>query len=191
MKEALERAIGRVLQPVRAGDSRLAWNDPSVADAPESLRLSSAAFADDGAMPTRFAGAGVGQNISPPLDWSGAPSATRAFALIVQDPDAPLARPIVHLLAVGIPADCSGLREGALSPASGARIAFGRGSFGRVGYMGPRPVRGHGAHRYVFQLFALSRPIEVGERPDLAEVLAAMGGAVLARGKLVGTYERA
>ena len=92
-----------------------------------------------------------------------------------------LARPIVHLLAIGIPADCSALREGALSPASGARIAFGRGSFGRVGYMGPRPVRGHGAHRYVFQLFALSRPIEVGERPDLAEVLAAMGGAVLAR----------
>ena len=103
----MERTIGRLLRRIRAGDRHLAWNDPCVADAPESLRLTSAAFADDGAMPTRFAGAGVGQNISPPLDWSGAPSATRAFALIVQDPDAPLARPIVHLLAVGIPADCS------------------------------------------------------------------------------------
>jgi phosphatidylethanolamine-binding protein (PEBP) family uncharacterized protein len=56
--------------------------------------------------------------------------------------------------------------------------------------MGPRPVRGHGPHRYVFQLFALSRPIAVGERPDRAEVLAAMRGAVIARGKLTGTYER-
>ncbi len=191
MKEALERAIGRLLQPVRAGDRRLAWNDPRGADAPESLHLTSAAFPDSEPMPTRFAGAGVGQNISPPLEWSGAPSGTRAFALIVQDPDAPVFRPIVHLLAIGIPADCAALGEGALSPASGAGITFGRGSFGRVGYAGPRPVRGHGAHRYAFQLFALSRPIELGERRDLAEVLKAMGGAVLARGKLVGTFERA
>lgn len=191
MKEALERAIGRLLQPVRAGDRHLAWNDPRVADAPESLRLTSAAFSDGWPMPTRFAGVGVGQNISPPLEWSGAPSGTRGFALVLQDPDAPVFRPIVHLLAIGIAADCAILGEGAASSASGAGITFGRGSFGRVGYVGPRPVRGHGAHRYVFQLFALSRPIEVGERPDLAEVLAAMRGAVLSRGKLVGIFERA
>jgi Raf kinase inhibitor-like YbhB/YbcL family protein len=186
----MERALGRLLRRVRAGDRHLAWNDPRFADAPASLRLASAAFADGGAMPTRFAGAGVGENVSPPLDWSGAPAGTSAFALIVEDPDAPAPRPIVQLLAVGVPADFSGLREGALSPASGAGIAFGRGLFGRLGYMGPRPVRGHGAHRYVFQLFALSRPIAVGDRPDLAEVLAAMRGAVLARGKLVGLYEQ-
>jgi phosphatidylethanolamine-binding protein (PEBP) family uncharacterized protein len=144
LKDAMERAIGRLLRRVRAGERHLACNDPSFADAPASLRLSSAAFCDGGPMPTRFAGAGVGENLSPPLNWSG-----------------------------------------------GAGVAFGRGSFGRVGYMGPRPVRGHGAHRYVFQLFALSRRIAVGERPDLAEVLAAMRGAVLARGKLVGLYERA
>ncbi len=191
MKEAVERAIGRLLRPVRAGERHLAWNDPRVADAPESLRLTSAAFCDGGPMPTRFAGEGVGQNVSPPLEWSGAPPGTRAFALIVQDPDALVFRPIVHLLAIGIAAECAALREGALSPASGARIAFGRASFGRVGYAGPRPVRGHGAYRYVFQLFALSRPIEVGQRPDLAEVLAAMDGAVLACGKLAGLYERA
>jgi len=187
----MERTIGRLLRRVRAGDRRLAWNDPSVADAPASLRLESAAFSDGGAMPTRCAAAGVGENVSPPLAWSGAPPETKSFALIVEDPDAPMLRPIVHLLAVGVPADCAGAPEGALSPPGGAGIAFGRGSFGRVGYMGPRPVRGHGAHRYVFQLYALSRPIEFGDRPDLAEVLAAMRGAVLARGKLVGTYERA
>jgi hypothetical protein len=187
----MERAIGRLLRRVRAGDCRLAWKDPSFADAPESLRLTSAAFADGGAMPTRFAGAGVGENVSPPLAWSGAPPGTESFALIMQDPDAPMPRPIVHLIAFGVPADCAGLPEGALSPPGGAGVVLGRGSFGRVGYMGPRPVRGHGAHRYVFQAFALSRPIAVGERPDLAEVLAAMRGAVVARGKLVGLYERA
>ena len=95
----------------------------------------------------------------------------------------------VHLLAIGIPADRTSLPEGALSPASGSAIVFGRGSFRRLGYAGPRPVCGQGAHRYVFQLFALSRPIEFGARPDLAEVLAAMRGAVFARGKLVGTCE--
>lgn len=190
MNAAIERTIGRLLRRVRAGDRRLAWNDPSLADAPASLRLASAAFPDGGAMPTRFAGAGVGENVSPPLAWSAAPPETRAFALIMQDPDAPTPRPIVHLLATGIAAACTGLPEGALTPAGGAEVAFGRGSFGRVGYMGPRPVRGHGPHAYVFQLYALSRPIEVAGRPDLAEALAAMRGAVLARGKLVGTYER-
>ncbi|MGD0562261.1 MAG: YbhB/YbcL family Raf kinase inhibitor-like protein [Roseiarcus sp.] len=190
MKDAMERAIGRLLRRVRAGDRRLTWHDPSVAAAPESLRLTSAAFFDGEPMPTRFAGSGVGENVSPPLEWSGAPPATASFALIVQDPDAPTPRPIVHLLAIGIPSDCAALREGALSPASGARIVFGRGSFGRLGYSGPRPVRGHGAHRYVFQLFALSRPLEVGARAGLAEVLAAMRGVVLARGKLTGLYER-
>ncbi|MGO4870886.1 MAG: YbhB/YbcL family Raf kinase inhibitor-like protein [Roseiarcus sp.] len=179
-----------MLRSVHAGDRHLAWNDPRFADAPESLLLTSAAFADGGAMPTRYAGAGVGQDISPPLNWPGVPLGTAAFALIVQDPDAPMFRPIVHLLAIGIPAECGALAEGALSPASGAAIAFGRGSFGRVGYMGPRPVRGHGAHRYVFQLFALSRPIEAGQSSALPGVLAAMRGAVLARGKLVGVYER-
>ena len=174
----------------RVGEAKLAWFDPRLASVPATLILTSPAFADSGPMPARTAAKGIGDNLSPALRWSGAPEATRAFALIVEDADVPTPRPIVHALALDIPGDRDGLAEGALAPGADPGLALGRGAFGRVGWSGPRPILGHGPHAYVFQLVALARPLGLGAKAGLAEALAGMAGAGLARGRLTGLYER-
>lgn len=189
MNAGVERFIGRVLRPARAGDRRLAWNDPRLAAAPASIRLTSPAFADGGAMPERCAGKGVGLDLSPPLAWSNLPDGTAALILIVQDPDAPTPRPVVHLVAA-LPADRSSVAEGVLTPQHGGGIGFGVGAFGRIGYAGPRPVRGHGPHRYLFQLFALDRPVAFEPAPKFGAVMDRIAGSVVARGLLTGIFER-
>ncbi len=186
---SIESVLGRLLRPVRAGDHRLVWNDPRLA-APATLRLSSPAFDDGGPMPPRTAGAGVGENVSPALEWTGAPAEAAELALVLQDPDAPLPRPVTHLIAYGVDPNSRGAPEGAFEAGRVGAIRLGRGSFGRVGYQGPRPVAGHGPHRYVFQIFAVARPLNFGSPPDLTAITAAMAGMVLARGLLTGRYER-
>jgi len=184
------RVIGKALRGIRAGDKYLAWNDAALADVPDRIRLVSAAFAEGRAIPVRYAGVGVGENISPPLSWSGVPHEAAELVLIVQDPDAPLPRPVVHVIATGISPDAGGLAEGALGAAAAAGIRLGRASFGRRAYAGPRALPGHGPHRYVFQLAAVRRPLALAREPRLSELLAAMRADVIARGRLIGTFEQ-
>jgi len=186
----IARMIGKALRGVRAGDKLLAWNDTALVTASVRISLLSSSFAEGQAIPVRYAGEGVGENISPPLRWSGVPEGAAELVLIMQDPDAPLPRPVVHVLASGISPEAGGLAEGALGAAAGPGIRLGRASFGRRAYAGPRPVPGHGPHRYVFQLVALRRPLALAQAPDLRELLAAIRGEVIARGRLVGTFER-
>jgi Raf kinase inhibitor-like YbhB/YbcL family protein len=191
MNPAIERLIGRTLRAVRAGDRHLAWNAPALAAVPDSIALASPAFAARAAIPPRYAGSGVGDNLSPPLRWSGVPAGAAELVLVIEDPDAPLPWPVVHALATGIPPIWQGLPEGALSLTTGSPIRLGRGSFGRTVYAGPRPVRGHGVHRYVFEIIAVDRPLVLAGPADLAAVLTALSGHALAKGRLVGTFERA
>lgn len=188
-----EGVIGRLLRPVRAGEKHLACNDPVARDAPEAITLSSPAFASGGAIPRRYAGQGVGDNVSPPLKWTGVPAAAEELVLIVEDESVPLPRPLVHVLVRGIAPDATGLPEGALSDpavlAQGA-LVLGTNSLRRAEYAGPRPIPGHGPHTYVCQLFALDRPLGLGPPFGRSELLAAMGGHVVARGRLDGIYQR-
>jgi phosphatidylethanolamine-binding protein (PEBP) family uncharacterized protein len=117
------------------------------------------------------------------------PAWTAELVLIIQNPDAPLPRPLVHLIATGIPGNCRGVPEGYLSPRASKKMAFGRGSFGRIGYAGPRTVRGRGPRRYVFQIFALAIRLRVATGADLHATKSAMSGFALAHGTLTGTYE--
>jgi Raf kinase inhibitor-like YbhB/YbcL family protein len=202
MKGLIGRLAGRLLRGVHAGERHLAWNDARLA-APATLGLSSPDFADGGTMPWCCAGVGVGDNLSPALAWHGVPAGAAELVLLMEDPDAPLRRPVVHLIAHGLPGrdggvPAGGLAEGGLAEgglaegemAEGAAIAFGRGFRGRRGYAGPRPPPGHGPHRYIFSLFALAGPLDAGASPDLAAVRAAMAGRVIARGRLSGSFER-
>ena len=183
--------LGRILRPVRAGEKYLAWNDPKISGAPDTILLTSPDFMPDGSMPQCCAGVGIGDNLSPALDWAGIPPHTVDLAIIVQDPDAPMLRPVLHLLVCGLNPERPGVPQGFLSPAANQSLIFGRGSFGRIGYHGPRPPAGHGAHRYFFQIFALDRRLIFATHwPTYDEVIAKMEGSVLARGKLVGTFER-
>jgi Raf kinase inhibitor-like YbhB/YbcL family protein len=190
MSPIIERILGTLLRPVHAGERHLASNAEGVSAAPELISLSSPDFVAGCAMPALHAAPDVGGNVSPALNWTGLPHGAVEIALIVQDPSAPLRKPVVHLIAFGIPASMQGVEQGGLTPAHGCDIRFGTGSFGRVGYSGPRPVLGHGRHTYVFQIFALDRPLGATGAPDLDAVLGHMQGAVLARGRLIGTYER-
>jgi Raf kinase inhibitor-like YbhB/YbcL family protein len=186
---SFESALGRLLRSVRAGERRLLQNDPRL-DAQSEFGLASPDFADGGMIPRQCAAKGVGDNLSPALRWAGVPREAAELALVIQDPDAPLPRPVTHLIAFGLDPDAGGVPEGALGAGDGGEVRFGRGSFGRIGYQGPRPVAGHGPHGYVFQMFALGKPLRFGSPPDLAAIAAAMAGSVVARASLIGRCER-
>jgi Raf kinase inhibitor-like YbhB/YbcL family protein len=189
LNSTLERAMGRWVRRMSAGDRHLACNDPRIGATSADILLTSPAFADGAPIPDRHAGVGLGENLSPPLEWSGVPAWTAELVLVMQGPDAPLLRPSVHLIATGIPGNHGEVGEGYLSPNASRKIALGCGSFGRIGYAGPRPIRGHGPHRYVFQIFALASRLRVAARADLRATKSAMSGFVLAHGKLTGIYE--
>lgn len=178
--------LGRALRGVRAGAQRSPLAGGAFA-APTTITVTSTAFADGGAMPASSAGKGVGDNTSPPLRWTAPPPGTRQLALLIDDVDVPLRRPLVHTAAVMEPR-VDGVAAGALQPGC-AGIRFLRADLGHHGYAGPRPIPGHGPHRYRFQVFALDVTI-----PDAVTsakgLVAAMRGHVLARGALTGTYER-
>jgi hypothetical protein len=184
------RVFVRLLRNVHAGEKSLVWHHPSIGTAPASIVLSSSSFGFNQSIPRRHAGAGVGDNISPALAWSGAPSDAEEFALIIEDPDAPLPRPFVHAIVVGIPSDTSSLAEKALCALPPTLGMLGRNSFRRQGYAGPRALPGHGPHKYAFQLFALRRKLTFERAPDRKALLAALEGTVIARGRLDGTFER-
>jgi Raf kinase inhibitor-like YbhB/YbcL family protein len=178
--------LGRLLRGVRAGVQRSPLSGGGFA-APESLTVTSTAFADAGAMPKSSAGKGVGDNSSPPLRWGGLPPETRQTVLIIDDVDVPLPRPLLHTVAV-IEPTLDGVAAGALQPGT-AGIRFIRADLGHRGYAGPRPIPGHGPHRYRFHVFAIDNPIPEDVSTAKA-LLAAMAGHVLARGTLTGSYER-
>jgi Raf kinase inhibitor-like YbhB/YbcL family protein len=133
----------------------------------------------------------VGENLSPPLAWRNIPRETVELALVIEDPDAPLPRPFVHTIVTAIPPEVTRIVEGVLAKGLHHPGVFGKGTFGGRGYLGPSPVRGHGSHTYVFQLFALAAPLP-GDRASIsrAQMAKAMAGIVIARGRLDGTYER-
>lgn len=186
--------LGRLLRNRRAGESGMAWNLPGLA-APETLTVTSAAFTDGQPIPLAHAGRIVGdRGVSPPLAWSAVPEGTAGVLLVMQDVDAVSGQPFIHCLAAIDPL-VSSLDLGALSGTRpGPGVAVFRSSMGR-GYLGPAPVKGHGPHHYVFQVFALASKVALSagapaDKARPAAILASVTGPVLARGRLTGTYER-
>jgi Raf kinase inhibitor-like YbhB/YbcL family protein len=162
--------------------------DPSASTsadpAPDAARfgLTSPAFADGAEIPERHGCAG--EDVSPRLDWSGAPAEAAELVLVVDDPDA---RGFLHWLLTGIPAAPAGsVPEGRGDPEVDPE-GQGRNSFGRMGWGGPCPPR---RHTYVFTLSALSQPIDVRPDASIEDVRRAMDGLVIAEARLTGTYER-
>lgn len=143
----------------------------------DSLSVTSSAFSEGETIPGRYTC--DGDDTSPPLEWSGAPEGTGAFALIVDDPDA---RGFVHWAVADIPGDRMSLGEG-----ESAGIE-GRNDFGRSGYGGPCPPSG--THRYVFTIFALSGRLDLEPGYSADELRGAMEGVVIGSGELAATYGR-
>jgi Raf kinase inhibitor-like YbhB/YbcL family protein len=148
------------------------------------LRLHSGDFTDGGAISTQLMAAACGgANRTPSLDWSGAPAGTKSFALIVRDPDAPVAGGFDHWVLYDIPATTMQL-------SGNASIALGEvglSSTGKATYFGPCPPAGP-PHHYIFTLYALDER-SVGATAPLtaAQLETAMSGHILATATLKAT----
>lgn len=184
--------IGKLLENRRAGQDGLAWNLPNLAAA-TTFELTSSDFDHESTLPKIHASKRVGgQDLSPELSWSQVPSDTAELLLVIEDPDAPTGLPYIHCVAL-LESGLTHLPRGALNPANpapGVRIL--RSAWSR-GYQGPAPIKGHGPHRYVFQLFALTVPLTLpsGKPAESAKpriVLAAAKSG--ARARIDAFYER-
>src|SRR5262245_9284085 len=156
-----------------------------------SLTVQSTAFKPNEVIPARYSE--DGENISPPISWSGAPAETKEFVLICDDPDAPRPQPWVHWLLYKIPASLSALPENVAktpTPPQPAGSMQGKNSWGRFGYGGPAPPKGHGVHHYHFRLYALDVVMNVETGMEKNRLLPAIREHVMAEGELIGTYER-
>ncbi|AWN51997.1 YbhB/YbcL family Raf kinase inhibitor-like protein [Methylobacterium sp. 17Sr1-1] len=189
MLEKIPHALGEALSGLRAGLEKTAYHAEFEA-APAIIHVTSPAFADGAVLPARFTQ--DGEKLSPPLAWSGLPAGTAALVLLVEDADSPTPKPIVHAIAWDLDPTGDGLPEGALaSPGSDGTVEeVGKNTFLKAGYLPPDPPTGHGPHRYLFQVYALNRHLGLEGVPGRGALLAAMHGHVLAKGVLVGTYER-
>ena len=155
-----------------------------------SFTLESAAFAANDPIAAKYTC--EGDDISPPLAWRGAPTGTKSFALIVDDPDAPdPAAPRmtwVHWVLYNIPATAGGLPEAVKPAALPSGTREGVNDWGRTGYGGPCPPTGR--HRYFHKLYALDAVLPELKRADKAAVETAIQGHVLAQAVLIGTYQK-
>lgn len=158
-----------------------------------SIQLSSPAFRYGAPIPRQFTG--DGQDISPPLQWSGAPKSTQQFVLIVEDPDVNGPDPWVHWVLYGIPAKVHQLPEKLPSSSDltqPIQARQGTNSFGKTGYNGPQPPPASGAHRYYFKLFAVNvGDLQLPAHPTARDVRQAIEGHIVGEGGFMGRYQRA
>ena len=169
---------------------------PAGGDRVAKMELSSTAFEPGRPMPKKHTF--DGNDVSPPLSWSGLPEGTKELALICDDPDAPdpdnpADEPWVHWVIYKIPADAGGLPEAVakderLEEPAGAIQGVNSWSPDDIGYRGPKPPVG--THRYFFKLYALDAELAVEPGLDKKTLLEAMEDHVLAQGQLMGTYKR-
>lgn len=163
------------------------WPMSETGGDPMPLTLTSRAFAHKTAMPSPCTCDGA--DLSPPLAWTDPPAGTKSFALIVDDPDAPLGM-WVHWVLYNLPAASRSLAEHL--PASDPMVDGSRqglNDFRRLGYGGPCPPPGS-AHRYVFKLYALDAALTLPPRATKAQLERAMDGHILAKAELIGLYQR-
>ena len=150
------------------------------------LQVQSAAFKEGELIPQKYTC--DGNDVSPPLAWSGAPEKTRAFALISDDPDAPMGT-WVHWVLYNIPAKVIHLAENVPAKSTLDNGAcHGTNDFRKLGYGGPCPPSG--THRYFFKVYALDAMLDMPPGATKAKLEMAMRSHVLAEGQLVGIYKR-
>jgi Raf kinase inhibitor-like YbhB/YbcL family protein len=151
-----------------------------------AFSLTSPAFTNDGAIPAKFTCDAGNTSPSPALAWKEAPAGTKSFALILHDPDAPLAGGFTHWVLFDIPASTTALPEN-FQP--GSVGVSGNMGMRRPGYMGPCPPTG--VHHYHFTLMALDvATLGVPAGATKADVEKAAEGHVIGKAELVGTYQK-
>lgn len=151
-----------------------------------TISVSSSAFAEAGMIPVKYTC--DGNDVSPPLKWTGVPEATKSLALVSDDPDAPMGT-WVHWVLWNIPPSVQELAENVPpEPELPDGSQQGISDFRRPGYGGPCPPSG--VHRYYFRVYALDTLLDLPSSTRKADLLKAMKGHILAEGQLMGKYSR-
>jgi Raf kinase inhibitor-like YbhB/YbcL family protein len=151
-----------------------------------TITVESSAFQEGGMIPSKYTC--DGQDISPPLAWTGVPETAKSIALIADDPDAPMGT-WVHWVMWNVPPNVHELAENvAKDPELPDGSRQGMTDFKRPGYGGPCPPSG--THRYYFKIYALDKKLDLPGSTKKADLLKAMDGHVLAEGQLMGKYKR-
>ena len=155
--------------------------DPMKSDhASPPLEVTSTAFQNNAPIPAEYTCDGA--STIPPLAWSHVPTAAKSIAILVEDPDAPKGT-YTHWLVTGIPPTTTSLERGGQLP--GGAMAS-KNDKGDTGFAAPCPPSGR--HRYRFEVFALD--IAKPRATSRADFLAAINGHIVAKGELVGTYQK-
>ncbi len=163
------------------GDSKPDSTGASSASVPlDAIVVTSDAFGDGEPIPLGYSCDGT--NTSPPLQWTNVPSAAKALALVVSDPDAP-GGTFYHWIVTDIPASTSGVDAGTTPEG-----VVAQNSAGDPAYLGPCPPSG--THHYRFTLYALSQPIALDQGTGAEDALAAITADAASGGTLVGTFTR-
>lgn len=149
--------------------------------------LSSSAFSDGENIDLAYAGMGVkgGANISIPLSWEGIPKDTKSLALSMIDRSA---GDFIHWYVINLPADTINLAEKAsplYMPYSCAEL---RNGFGTIGYAGPDPAPGSGAHEYEITLYALSARVDISGNKTFNDLKKAAEKNVIEKTSLMGKF---
>ena len=151
-----------------------------------AMTLTSTTFSAGGAIPRHATM--EGENLSPQLRWTSAPEATKSFAIICHDPDAPLVTSgkygFVHWVLYNLPASVTELAEGAQAGTAGIN------DFGNPGYGGPMPPPGHGPHHYFFMVLALNAELGLPAGLNQWQLLEKIEPHLIGMNRLVGTYQR-
>ncbi len=181
--EVLLLPVGWALRKRRSDEAA------SIANASEfvtenRITLTSPSFGDGEIIPAKHCGLFIGEETSPALGWGALPAGTVDLVLVMEDLDVPTAAPSIHTIVEFEPID--GLPEGALTPEDPG-FRFLRNRFGQTKYVGPRPIPGHGTHRYRFHLYALDIVVDFTKIADVEQLRSAVKGHVLAAGTLIGT----
>lgn len=147
----------------------------------DGLRVSSSAFGDGDAVPERFSC--LGENVSPPIEWSGVPDGTVELALVVTDPDAPSGT-FFHWIVLSIPPGTRALPIGEI-PEGASEV---KGSSENATYIGMCPPQGE-EHEYRFTVHALDERMTADATAGSpADVVRAVEERSIAEGTLTGRF---
>jgi len=150
------------------------------------LKVESKAFFQNGKIPSKYTCDGI--DVSPPLKWSNGPDGTKSYAIIADDPDAPVGT-WVHWVIYNIPSNVTSLPEDLpKSQTLDNGSLQGKNDFKKIGYGGPCPPGG--THRYYFKVYAIDAVLDVGAGLTKKQLLKAMDKHILAKGEIIGKYSR-
>lgn len=174
-------------QSQKNGGLQLTQDEPAAMEGDMiKFQLSSPAFEHKGKIPPKYTC--KGEDVSPPMEWTDAPSGVVSYALIMDDPDAPVGT-WVHWVVFNIPGSTTSLSEGIESGQSVLKGALqGKSSWGRNQYNGPCPPAGE--HRYFFKLYALDVELNLKDNATKADVVQAIQGHTLGLAELMGVFSK-